>query len=80
MKQESAPIYDYKSIAEIVLGSRLPRWKKWLLKKLMPESLWDLPAQELMKLQKGAVIGGITISLNKLDGITEIDLGVANDR
>lgn len=57
----AVPFYSGRSIADIIMSEPLPRWKKWLLRKLIPESLWELPAQQLMKLQKGHVIGNVTI-------------------
>lgn len=63
-------IREMLSVADIVRRSDLPRWRKWLLKKLMPKELYDAPPQELMKMQAGAIIGSVSI-----DVMGEIDVG-----
>lgn len=63
MENRTVTFNCYKSIADLVLNSEIAFWKKWILRKLMPDILWDLPPQELMKLQKGDVIGSVTVSV-----------------
>ena len=55
-------IYGSKTVADVILQSNIAKWKKWVLKKILPAELWISPAQKLAKLDKGAVIGSIKIS------------------
>ena len=77
IKKATVPFYEPRSIADIIMSERMPRWRRWLLCKLIPQLLWELPAQELMRLQKGAVIGHISIITGAAEGGATVDIGEA---
>lgn len=74
MKTITADVRMGKSVADIVNSSAIPRWRKWALSKLMPKELYEAPPQVIAELQKGAVIGKVTMELMEV-GET-VDLGV----
>ena len=72
-----APFHSGRSIAQLIMSTPMPRWKRWLLEKLIPENLYDMPPQELATLQKGAVIGSIRIGLTSVSSAEPtVSLGI----
>jgi len=54
-------LYIPCSIAELILKEPMHRWKRLVLKRLLPEKFFEVPAYELFKLQKGDVVGQVTV-------------------
>ena len=83
MKEIKFPIYGFDiSPAEKVLSARMPKWRHWLLRKLMPVSAWETPPQFLGRVEKGAVIGSVKLEMVEI-GDTTLEIGKvgsANDR
>lgn len=62
-------IINVKSVATLIEESRLPKWRIWLLRKLMPEGFYDIPAQDLGHLQKGSIVNSMVMTASHIDGI-----------
>lgn len=67
MKTITKPLHNMKSVFDLIIDEPLPRWKVWLLRKLIPAKFFEIPACELHKFQKGAVIGNITMTCLELE-------------
>lgn len=61
-----AEIISSLSISDIILCSDMPRWRKWLLRRLMPQRFYEMPAVKLAELQKGAVIGHVEMHITQV--------------
>lgn len=71
-------IYNPKSIAEVITSAKMHPLRRWLLRKLIPSELYELPAMEIGKLQRGDVIGKISMEIgNTSINPAWIDLGIA---
>lgn len=69
-----------KSIKEILDTAEIGRFRRWLLYKLIPKEFYEMPAIKLAELQKGAVIGKLTLEYEQSysNDIT-LDIGVADE-
>lgn len=79
MRQITADLYDPQSVAQLILSKPMKRWKRWVLKKLLPKEFFTIPTQQLMKLQKGSVIGRVTVEVSTPDYNEKIDIGCGDD-
>ncbi len=70
-------VISTKSVADLVDESDLPKWRKWLLSKLMPERLYEAPPSKLAEMQKGCVIGRVTLETIDCDSSASLDFGVS---
>jgi len=62
-------ILDVKSVAQLLDEAKISKFRKWILKKLIPKNFYDMPAQRVAKLQKGAIIGSLVINaMREVDG------------
>lgn len=52
-----------KTMAELLLSSDIPKWKKYLIKKLIPKEFYEMPATKIANLQKGDTIGHMEIHI-----------------
>lgn len=44
----SMTVYDAKSVADAIMAEEMPKWKKWVLRKLLPDSFWSAAPQTLV--------------------------------
>lgn len=65
MEETIVNLYNVKSIAQILEESKISKVRKALLRFLIPKEFYRMPVHEILKLQKGTVIGKLSISLNE---------------
>jgi len=76
MTEVTEDIYDVKTIAEVITSYPMGKFRRWLLTKLIPDSLYTAPAQKVAKLHKGSTIGKVTIEYKcSEDGDGDINIG-----
>jgi hypothetical protein len=76
--ESTAPLYNYPSIAEAIMQQDLPKWKKYLLRKLLPAKLWESRPEQLVSLPAGTLFQ-VRIDMEPINTDAEIDLRLTGD-
>jgi len=79
METITVNLYDPQSVAQLILSKPMKKWKRWMLEKLLPKEFFEIPTQQLMKLQKGSVIGKVSVEVSTPDYNEKIDIGCGED-
>lgn len=74
-----AELINVKSVAQLLEEADISKFRKWLIRKLIPSNFYDLPVQKIGELQAGSIIANAHIEVVEASGPVTLDIGLVGE-